>query len=395
MNRKLNILHCVESYFPDVGGMQEVVRQLSERLVKLGHHVTVATRKIVERKSTNINGVEIVEFKIKGNAVNGIIGDKDVYEAFLLNSNYDVVTFFAAQQWATDIALPILDKIKGKKVSVPTGYSGFYKEEYQGYFENMKSWIHAYDMNVYLSHDYRDINFAKENGVTKNVVIPNGAGEDEFLSETKNDVRKELGIPANHFLILHVGSYTGVKGQQEAIEIFLRSSIKRGTLLMIGNNSENYRAPYRKFFIMAFLKMKNFLFGDKKIIFKSFSRSFTVAAYKQADLFLFPSNIECSPIVLFESAAAGLPFLSTDVGNSVEIASWTNGGKIIKTNKDENRYSHADINDAVKQLNQLYHDKTEREKLGEKAFTAWKERFSWEVITKQYESIYLNLTEAK
>jgi len=48
----MNILHCVESYYPSVGGMQEVVKQLSERLVKLGHAVKVATRNNPDRNFT-------------------------------------------------------------------------------------------------------------------------------------------------------------------------------------------------------------------------------------------------------------------------------------------------------------------------------------------------------
>lgn len=40
----MKIFHCVESYYPAVGGMQEVVKQLSERLACLGHDVTVVTR---------------------------------------------------------------------------------------------------------------------------------------------------------------------------------------------------------------------------------------------------------------------------------------------------------------------------------------------------------------
>ena len=51
----MKILHTVEFYHPSVGGMQEVVKQLSERLVRLGHNVTVATSQLKEareRRST-------------------------------------------------------------------------------------------------------------------------------------------------------------------------------------------------------------------------------------------------------------------------------------------------------------------------------------------------------
>jgi|JI6StandDraft_1071083.scaffolds.fasta_scaffold02680_7 glycosyltransferase involved in cell wall biosynthesis len=387
----MKILHCVESYFPDVGGMQEVVKQLSERLVKLGHEVSVATRKLEDRKHTTINGVQIHEFDVRGNEVEGYHGEHEAYERFLLESKFDIVTFFAAQQWATDIALPILNSIHGKKVSVPTGYSGFFRPEYAHYFEKMKSRIHGYDMNVYLSFDYRDIQFAKDQGITKFVVIPNGAGEDEFLSEMNLDIKKELNIPKDHFLVLHVGSYTGVKGQQEAVEIFMRSNIQHGTLLMIGNRSENYRVRYSKRPLMFLLNLKNKLFGDKKVVFKALPRQLTVAAYRQSDVFLFPSNIECSPIVLFECAAAGLPFLSNDVGNAVEISKWTGGGEIIKTTFDERRFSHANIHDAVKKLNALYVDQSRRTEMASISFANWKKKYSWEVIAREYESLYQSL----
>ena len=39
----MKILHTVEYYAPSVGGAQEVVRQISERMVQRGHQVTVAT----------------------------------------------------------------------------------------------------------------------------------------------------------------------------------------------------------------------------------------------------------------------------------------------------------------------------------------------------------------
>jgi glycosyltransferase involved in cell wall biosynthesis len=390
----MKIVHCVESYFPNVGGMQEVVKQLSERLVKLGHEVTVLTRYNSERNFSELNGVKIVAFKIVGNPRKVESEEDQRYVDCLLNLNADVITFFAAQQWATNLALPVLDRIKSKKVSVPTGYSGLYWPEFKDYFEDMKTQIHGYDMNVYLSHDYRDINFARDNKVKHITIIPNGAAEDEFLPDTTIDVRKELNIPKDHFLLLLVGSYTGWKGHKEAIELFLRSNLKNATLLMIGNNYEYFKRQYVKH-PGLFLRMAlNKLFGTKKIIFNYFPRKFTVAAYKQSNLFLFPSNVECSPIVLFECAAAKLPFVSTDVGNTPEIAEWTKGGLIMPTTKDEGGFSHVKMEEGVKLLNHIYADEKQRQKMAEESFIIWKQKYSWEVITKAYEQLYLNLIKA-
>jgi glycosyltransferase involved in cell wall biosynthesis len=387
----MKIFHCVESYYPSVGGMQEVVKQLSERLVKLGHDVTVLTRYNPERNFDVLNGVKIRQFKIEGNPKAVESANEQEYVDFLLSNTSDIITFFAAQQWATDLALPVLKKLQAKKVSVPTGYSGLYWPQFKSYFEDMRTWIHSYDMNVYLSNDYRDINFARENKVKHMTIIPNGAGEDEFLADPGIDIRSELKIPKDHFLILHVGSYTGWKGHRETIEIFLRSDLKNATLLMIGNNHEHFKEEYLRHPLLALLRLVNKISGNKKIIFTYVPRPFTVAAYKEADLFLFPSNIECSPIVLFECAAARLPFLSSDAGNSKEISEWTRGGEIIPTTRDKNGFSHVSIKAGIRMLNELFRDQGKRKKMAETAFEIWKRKYSWEVIAKEYENLYLSL----
>ena len=107
----MNILHTVQTYPPAEGGMAEVVRQLSERLVSLGHSVTVATEQHLARDESCMNGVDVVPFSVSGNSVYGFEGDVAGYERFLLESHFDVVVNFAAQQWATDIALPLLSRI--------------------------------------------------------------------------------------------------------------------------------------------------------------------------------------------------------------------------------------------------------------------------------------------
>ena len=387
----MKILHTVEFYHPSIGGMQEVVKQLSERLVLLGHDVTVATTKISERKESCIKGVKISEFSISGSFVRGLKGDIEKYEKFLIESDFDVIVNFAAQQWATDIALSVLDKIKAKKIFVPTGFSGLYAPEYVEYFKKMKTWMKQYDMNIFLSDDYRDVNFARENGIEKRVLIPNGAGEDEFLSENNFNIREKLGISKNDFLILHVGSHTGVKGHAEAIKIFKKAKIKNSTLLIIGNIcgiGGCYRSCKRKG--QFFNRMPFRIFDKRKIFINEMNRIETVSAYKAADLFLFPSNIECSPIVLFECMASKTPFLTSDVGNSVELIDWSNSGILLPTDKGQHNrgLSRVDVKKSSEMLNALANDKQKREKMAEAGFNIWKEKYSWDKISLEYEKLY-------
>ncbi len=390
----MKILHTVEAYYPEIGGMPEVVKQLSERLVLLGHEVTVATRKSSDRTASIINGVSIKEFTVNGNFVEGITGDVDVYKQFLLTSNFDIITNFAAQQWATDLALPLLSQLSAKKVFVPTGFSGLFWPGYQDYYEKMKTWMKGYDSNVFLSGSYRDIDFARKNNIANTILIPNGASADEFLPSSKIDIRKKLGIPAEAFLILHVGSYTGIKGHAEAIRIYLKSKIKDGVLLFIGNKNTDF-VRYTKLNKRFILWKIAHLFPQKKYLITLLNREETVAAYKAADLFLFPSKIECSPIVLFEAMASETAFLTTDAGNAKEIIEWSKAGELLPTLIDEQGFSCAKINESVQLLNNLYDHPQKRNTLAKNGLAAWKKKFSWEIIVKQYEELYLNLLTNK
>lgn len=410
----MKILHTVESYLPSHHGMSEVVRQISERLVEAGHQVTVATRFDPRRKDKKINGVEIMEFNVTGNITDGIQGEYDLYMRFLLESQYDIVTNFAAQQWATDLALPILSRIHGKKVFVPTGFSALYLPKYQPYFERMKELLKEYDKVVYLSNDYRDVNFARELGLTNGILIPNGASEEEFSTAIDPGFRKRLNIPEHNTLVLHVAGYVGGKGHLDAIRIFRRARIKKSTLLLVspdfGNEFERYRVfsfSNLKSNIKAFIKNRLLPEYDSLVLLhrlqkigfypnirlSELSRPDVVQAYKNAELFLFPSNIECSPIVLFECMAAKTPFLVTDVGNAKEIVEWTKAGEILPTIKSNEHYGlgRAEIQLSSTCLTSLAANLDKMKMMSNNGYNAWISNFTWEKISENYKDLYKDL----
>lgn len=394
----MKILHTVESYLPDTGGMVKVVQELSERLAQFGHQLTVATSYHPQRRLSVINQVNINQFKIKGKTVTEFLAEKKElkrYQDFLLQSDFDIITNFAAQQWATDLALPILNIIKAKKVFVPTGFSGLYYPypQYKEYFTKMKHWMKQYDMNVFLSNNYRDIKFARKNGIKKRVLISNGASEKEFLSTKCINLRKKLGIATDHFLILLVGAHTGTKGHREAVAIFQKAKIINSTLLIVTHSSWTRCA--RDCFITKYVFncSPKRLTDKKHVIITSLTRQETISAYKQAELFLFPSNIECSPIVLFEAMASKTPFLVTDVGNAKEIISWSKSGLLLSTNINDQGFSYAKVDQSAKVLENIYNDSQQRLKMARSGYQAWQKRFTWGKITRQYEKLYQSLLQ--
>jgi L-malate glycosyltransferase len=395
----MKILHTVEFYHPSVGGAQEVVKQISEHLVALGHSVTVATTKLSSRSTKAINGVKIREFDIIGNKVRGYKGkDIEKYKNFLIKGDFDIIMNYAAQQWATDLMFGVLDKVNAKKILVPCGFSGLYDPSYKNYFSKLPSLLKKYHATVYLSNDYRDIDFARKNNIKNLQIIPNGADEREFGSTSQQktvDFRKKYKIRLDELLILNVSNHTGVKGHKEAIQAFQRAKIKNATLMFIGDIN-HHAGCYKNCKKSEWINNKVISLiskSNKKIIIKKLKREDTITAFFACDFFLFLSNLECSPLVLFEAIAAGKPFISSGCGNSSEIAKWTEAGIIINSKQDKRGFTQIDNNSASMAIEKLANNKMLRLKLGRQGKKAWKQKFSWEKISKQYEILYKKLLD--
>jgi glycosyltransferase involved in cell wall biosynthesis len=375
----MKILHTVEFYKPSTGGAQEVARQISEGLVKRGHQVTVATTKLAERSSIIINGVRIEEFAITGNAVRGCSGEIARYQGFLRAGDFDLMMNYAAQQWSTDLVFPILDELPYRKVLAPCGLSALSEPRYESYFRELPSVLRKYDRLIFHSNSGRDVQFARSHEIDQYSVVPNGASLEEF-ENPDHSFRARYGIPADRTLLLTVGSHTGAKGHGVTIEAFRRAKIGPATLVVIGN-TVGWTRCLTQCRIQAKLT-EIATFGKKRVLLLDPPRNDVVSAYDSADLFVFGSKIECSPIVLFEAAASHTPFLSSDCGNTAEIAEWTASGKVLQVTT-----AHT----MAKAMEELLADKPKLQSMAESGFRAWKTRFTWENIAAQYEQLYADL----
>jgi glycosyltransferase involved in cell wall biosynthesis len=441
----MRILFASEYYYPSVGGVQEVIRQLAERFARAGHAVTVATTFMPQRRDSTINGVRIEGFKVSGNLVRGIEGEAQRYRDYLLRQDFDVLMVKAAQQWTFDALIPVLDAIRRPKIFIPCGFSGMFDPEYAEYFRAMPEWMSKFDRLIFYASDYRDINLARSRGLTNYSIVPNGADEREFSTSADPSLRERLGIPKAAFVVLTVGSVTGLKGHLELAEAFERGEFgdRKAFLLMVGNRPQapvlsdgwiGRSALGRK---LAYIRTLRRLGGTARVakwmtrgalesvglggllaalgfprksvapdvavaavlkrinampnrgaLLVDLPRRDVVQAYLNSDLFAFASRVEYSPLVLFEAAAAGLPFVSAPAGNAAEIAAWTSGGIICTANVDAEGYTHVDRADLAHKIAQLAKAPEVRARMGTAARKAWEERFSWEMIFRAYEGIF-------
>jgi glycosyltransferase involved in cell wall biosynthesis len=386
----MKILHTVEFYSPSVGGAQEVVKQISEHLVKRGHTVTVATTKLAKRTSYTVNGVQIEEFDIAGNAVGGFRGDTARYQQFLTDSHFDVMMNYAAQQWATDLVFPVLDRIPYRKVLAPCGFSGLLNTQYSKYFEQLPDIMRRYDHLIFHSDTYRDIEFARKQGISHCTVIPNGASEEEF-NHVDSTFRQRYRISEDVPLLLTVGSHTGRKGHRLAIEAFRRARIGQAVLVIIGNTIGG-RGCLPECKIRA-VWAKLFSLGHKHVLLLNPPRPDVVAAYHAADLFVFGSNIECSPLVLFEAMASKTPFVTVACGNAEEIVNWSHGGILLPTIRKPNGLVNGKPESMARAIEDLIKNPEERHRLAEAGYQAWQEHFTWDKIAVNYEKLYQSLVE--
>lgn len=477
----MRFLFCSEFYFPSVGGVQEVMRQVAERLVQQGHEVTVATTRLANRDFDHHNGVRIVEFGIAGNLVRGMEGELDRYRDFVCSFDGDALMIKAAQQWTFDALWPALDGIKCRKVFIPCGFSGLFEPSYKQYFEAMPDVLRKFDHLIFYAERYRDVDFAREHGIANFSILQNGASEIEFGVEPDGEFRNRHGIPADSAVLLTVGSLTGVKGHRELLEGFVRLRTQRRhvTFIINGNvppspvvasqsradispgqpgfekdlsllttvsrifQAEGFRGIGSRIAgtlrdlqragrkvgtvwseegwigvrmrllrrigprlqstgLMRFLPESaqeatnplsywkaeaQQLGNDRLLLITDFDRGELVQAYMAADLFVFASNIEYSPLVLYETVAAGTPFLSVPVGNTEEIARWTGGGMICPAEKDERGYTRVAPTVLAREIAKAIEDPTKLSSLGKVGKDAWEERFTWSAIARQYETI--------
>jgi glycosyltransferase involved in cell wall biosynthesis len=145
--------------------------------------------------------------------------------------------------------------------------------------------------------------------------------------------------------------------------------------------------------VVAVMRRINAIPGRRAMLV-DLPRSELVQAYLNSDLFLFASKIEYSPLVLFESAAAGLPFLSAPVGNAAEIARWTGAGITCPATVDAQGYTQVDVKHLAAQLSSLSTQTEFLARLGVDGRRNWEQRFTWDRISRQYESIFEQCVES-
>ena len=138
-----------------------------------------------------------------------------------------------------------------------------------------------------------------------NRVIYNGISILDEKNESKNDLRTELGIPKNSFVVGHVGRFCKAKNYESILKIF-EKILKRNNniyFLLCGRNVND--------------GIKKKVISNKIITPGHCDNIF--AYYKIMDAFIFPSKSEGQPNSLLEAFMLKIPTISSNISSIKEI----------------------------------------------------------------------------
>ncbi len=384
----MKILMLTWEYPPRiVGGIARVVHDLSKRLIKDGHEVTVVTYRdnadvpeYENDKGVNVYRVDNymihpnnfidwimqVNFNMLSKATEIINkeGGFDVIHA------HDWLVTYAAKSLKNAYDIPIVATIHATEAGRNSGIH----DETQRYI-NDTEWLLTYEATeVIVNSNYMKNEIQRLFGLPfdKINVIPNGINLSNFTGiERDYDFRRQYAMD-NEKIILYVGRLVYEKGVQHLIAAMpkILSNYNDAKLIIAGRGG-----------MMDELRAEASNLGlNDKIYFTGYLNSKQVQKmYKCADVAVFPSTYEPFGIVALEAMLAGVPTVVSDVGGLDEIV--THGVDGMKS------YA-GNANSIADSVTALLYDHQLATNVSKKAKQKVKDQFNWEKIAQDTHFTY-------
>jgi glycosyltransferase involved in cell wall biosynthesis len=359
----LKIIHVAPVYPPHLGGLEKVVRALALNQNKSGMEVLVITS---DKGTKNIK-IPKDYFRVKRlksmSIANTIIMPKLLFELLKINKN-SVVHVHVTQAYTPEMVW-LASKIKRFKYVAhvhldvpPTGPAGFLLKIYKPLV--LKRVLSAASFVIVFTKDQR-LNMHKKYGIelSKVRVIPNGV-EEKFYYVKSRILHK---IPR----LLFVGRLSYQKNLPQLLRA-LEGVSDEFTTTLVGDGE--LELELRK--LAKNLKLLNVNFvgraDGKKLI----------NYYKNADIFVLPSEREGMPLVLLEAMAMGLPIVATNVTGNRDVVGNDKNGLLIPYN-DTGALRQALLR--IKSSKKMY------EKMS-KASRQMADKYSWDKISGAFLEVY-------
>lgn len=342
----MKIFFISENYFPNVSGVPVVVRYLAEGLVKKGHEVHVLTTRFEDCPNyEQVGGVCVHRFDIYKNFWHQAKGDIDSYLTFVKGCEADILVLECSQCITTDLLLPHIEKLPGKKVFHSHGFSGLLVPFFsikpslvhtlgttynwfssQIYFKStLKKALKHFDTSLCLSSVDNSKDYLEMYCVSCHIL--DNAADDMFFEEVKDGAVGKYVSLANTRYMVSCANYSYIKNQKDILLQYYHShSSKDTSLVCIGSQKNSY---YEE--CLTLKKELERKVGKRDVhLLYGVDRNDIPSILKGASLYLVTSRCEQYSISIIEAMSQGVPFVSTDVGNAKVLP----GGITVKRVSD-------------------------------------------------------------
>lgn len=308
----MKILLSTECYAPVINGVVTSVMNLEKELMELGHEVkilTLSTTKQSYRKDhvTYIRSLGAgklypgARFTLRTD--NEFIEELIDWQPDIIHSQCEFSTFLMARQIAKKVQIPMVHT-----------YHTVY-EDYTHYFSPNKKWgkamVAIFTRKVLKNIEYviaptnKVRSLLHEYGVNRPIlVIPTGINLNKISipidDYEKQILRKQIGIPDHHRVLLFVGRLAKEKNIEEIILYLSKMDLEDVTLLIVGDgpNRGSLEQYAKKLGIINHVHFVGMVSPNE------------ISSYYQlGDVFVSASNSETQGLTYVEALANGVPAL--------------------------------------------------------------------------------------
>lgn len=330
------IIFTTHTFYPNLDGVAVVNNYLARGLVDKGYNVHVITHKMENYdESYNDRGLKVYRVYEKNKEqeyvdfIKRIVGKDDV----LIN--------VCTQTPTTDCLLSELDKIQCRKkilyvhgiyhfgweiMDMKNPYT-FLKKVYHNlswnqYYMKNKKYIKNYNVVTQL-HEYDEGNifFSKKLGI-KTTIIENAVDDSFFERKDDSDFLRRYRIEKPYFIC--VANFDERKNQEMVLRAYYKCNTD-GELVLIGRDHCGYINHLKQ--VELYLKENRKTANPIKKVryYDNISREEIALFVRNAKMYLFGSRADMFPISISEAIAAGVPYVSTNVG----VISHLPGGIVV------------------------------------------------------------------
>ena len=399
----MNILFVTESFYPDgIGGIHTYVCELAKILTNMGHKVYIITPRFNKELSArgDIEGVKIFRYNSASKGallfirrpILSIFNSAILFRKLRKKYYFDVVNFHSA--------LPAfgINFLCSKIKKVYTFHASMYQEviiqsrrkKYTKFFPLVFLLvIIKFIENINLKFANKIIvlsNFNKKQlhelyniRESKIRVIPGGVDSGEYKPTTnKKAIRNKLNLPQNKIIFFTARRLVSRMGLENLLHAFSKiKNVHTNIVLIIAG--EGFLKDKMKRIILE-KDLGNFVFLKGRVTNEQLK-----LYYQVSDLFILPTEeLEGFGLVTLEALASGLPVIATPVGGTIEILNPFNESLLFKDSSS---------NSIAEGILRLLENRDQLEGLQDKCRNYVLNKYTWEKIGLQFESLLREIKE--